>query len=70
MSKNNIYITYLYNSGFIAETEKHLMIFDFCLGVSDVNTINATVLKSKPYVTVFVSHAHRDHIFFRTIFQN
>ena len=40
MSKNNIYITYLYNSGFIAETEKHLMIFDFCLGVSDVNTIN------------------------------
>mgnify|MGYP000520812559 CR=1 FL=1 len=32
MSKNNIYITYLYNSGFIAETEKHLMIFDFCLG--------------------------------------
>lgn len=61
MLKNNIYITYLYNSGFIAETEKHLMIFDFCLGVSDVNTINATVLKSKPYVTVFVSHAHRDH---------
>ena len=26
-----------------------------------MNTINATVLKSKPYVTVFVSHAHRDH---------
>lgn len=65
MSKKTMKITYIYNSGFLVETENHLLIFDYCLDPRDSLTpayaLSTDVLKSKAHVTVFVSHGHRDH---------
>ncbi len=50
-------IDYLGHSGFLAETKRALLLFDFCKG-------DLSLLDGKPAekpLFVFVSHAHRDH---------
>lgn len=68
MKNYGIKINYLFNSGFIVETENHLLIFDYfkdspvsgeknrrngAIGKEDLNTDKGIV--------VFSSHSHRDH---------
>lgn len=47
-------VTYLYNSGFIVELEKHILIFDYYQG-------KIPKLDSAKSVYVFISHFHYDH---------
>lgn len=47
-------ITYLYNSGFIVELEKHILLFDYFKG-------KLPKLDSNKALYVFVSHLHYDH---------
>jgi len=52
MENQNIRIKYLCHSGFLVETDKHLLVFDLCRGDIDLGD-------KKTYV--FASHAHSDH---------
>lgn len=68
MSSKIARITYLYNSGFSVETENQLLIFDYCLMNSakeqkrlTTGVVGKEDLMSKPSVTVFASHGHKDH---------
>lgn len=63
MLENVLRITYLYNSGFLVETENHVLIFDYCLASTPdpTNQIIENALKRKAFITVFVSHGHSDH---------
>ncbi|UZT81120.1 MBL fold metallo-hydrolase [Caproicibacterium sp. BJN0003] len=61
----NTKIWYLYNSGFVVETEDHLLIFDDCThptagGTFDQGFVDESVLPKKDTI-VFVSHSHLDH---------
>ena len=47
-------ITYLYNSGFIVELEKHILLFDYFKG-------KLPKLDPNKALYVFVSHLHYDH---------
>lgn len=47
-------ITYLYNSGFIVELEKHILLFDYFKGTIP------SLDPSKP-LYIFISHFHHDH---------
>ena len=47
-------VTYLFNSGFVVELEKHILIFDYFKGAIDH-------LDPHKKVYVFSSHRHEDH---------
>ncbi len=47
-------VTYLFNSGFVVELEKHILIFDYFKGAIDH-------LDPHKKVYVFSSHRHKDH---------
>ncbi len=52
MADQQILIQYLYHSGFMVETPKHILIFDYYKGPVDFG--------NKPII-VFCSHSHADH---------
>ena len=58
-------LTYIFHSGFVLETEKSILVFDYWLDPSGV--IGGVLKKDKP-VYVFSSHFHEDH-FTRAIFE-
>ena len=47
-------VTYLFNSGFVVELERHILIFDYFKGA-------IPPLDKNKAVYVFVSHEHKDH---------
>lgn len=51
-------LTYIFHSGFVLETEKSILIFDYWL---DVSGIVPPFLKKDKHVYVFSSHFHEDH---------
>ncbi len=51
-----ITIKYLYHSGFLVETDKNLLIFDYYQG-----TAESLVTKSSKNIFIFSSHNHPDH---------
>ena len=51
-------ITYLFNSGFILETDNWAMIFDYYL---DEHNLVLPAIENKREVYFFASHAHFDH---------
>lgn len=68
MSNFEVKINYLYNSGYIVETEKYFLIFDYYRdGVSEKNDENIDILTRLQNVVrdkrifVFSSHSHEDH---------
>lgn len=68
MEKYNIKITYLFNSGFLIETQKYLLIFDYYLDSVDEgerNICNGVItekeLSTNKKILVFISHGHEDH---------
>lgn len=68
MIKRDIKINYLYNSGFIIETENYILIFDYYLDISpgyrkskNKGTIGEEDIKKNKKVLVFSSHSHEDH---------
>ena len=58
-------LTYIFHSGFVLETEKSILIFDYWL---DLNGVVPSFLKKDKPVYVFSSHFHEDH-FNSTIFE-
>ena len=58
-------LTYIFHSGFVLETEKSILIFDYWLDPCDV--VPPFLNKDKP-VYVFSSHFHEDH-FNKAIFE-
>ena len=58
-------LTYIFHSGFVLETEKSILIFDYWL---DMSGIVPPFLKKDKHVYVFSSHFHEDH-FTRAIFE-
>ena len=66
---SNARITYLYHSGFVVETQNHVLVFDYYLddvdagkkrGI-DAGVISLSDLPKNKKITVFVSHNHGDH---------
>lgn len=53
-------VTYLYHSGFMVETNKTFLIFDYYTADGKFSTIDSSVFGDKN-VFVFVSHSHQDH---------
>lgn len=53
MQNQHLRVEYIYHSGFVVESEKHLLVFDYFQGAVNLN-------KGKP-IYVFSSHAHADH---------
>jgi hypothetical protein len=51
-------LTYIFHSGFVLETEKFILIFDYWL---DLNGVLPPFLKKDKPVYVFSSHFHEDH---------
>ena len=51
-------LTYIFHSGFVLETEKSILIFDYWL---DLNGVVSPFLKKDKPVYVFSSHFHEDH---------
>lgn len=52
----NIKIKYLYHSGFIVETDKNLLLFDYYQGMAE------HLIKASPKsIYIFCSHSHPDH---------
>lgn len=51
-------ITYLYNSGFIVETDRYVLVFDYYL--DKTNCLPEIIQKNK-VIYFFVSHSHYDH---------
>ena len=51
-------LTYIFHSGFVLETDKSILIFDYWL---DLNGVVPTFLKKDKPVYVFSSHFHEDH---------
>ena len=58
-------LTYIFHSGFVLETDKSILIFDYWL---DLNGVVPPFLKKDKPVYVFSSHFHEDH-FNRAIFE-
>jgi L-ascorbate metabolism protein UlaG (beta-lactamase superfamily) len=68
MENYNFIITYLYNSGFLIETEEHYLIFDYYKDTVDAGDrniyngiININDLKTQKDIYVFITHNHGDH---------
>ena len=51
-------LTYIFHSGFVLETDKSILIFDYWL---DLNGVVPPFLKKDKPVYVFSSHFHEDH---------
>ena len=51
-------LTYIFHSGFVLETEKSILIFDYWM---DLNGVVPPFLKKDKPVYVFSSHFHEDH---------
>lgn len=75
MSTFKVGITYFFNSGFVIETQKYCLIFDFYLEQARTeasstggNMIEDRLMQTGKKIFVFVSHSHADH-FNPTIFQ-
>ena len=51
-------LTYIFHSGFVLETEKSILIFDYWL---DLNGVVPPFLKKDKPIYVFSSHFHEDH---------
>jgi len=60
-------VTYLYHSGFMVETAKTCLVFDYYTVNGKFDNIDLTSFKNKN-VFVFVSHSHQDH-FDKKIFE-
>ena len=67
MKNYGIIITYLFNSGFIVETEKHLLLFDYYKDQTNQGSqeqskrVEKKILATDKKVFIFVSHRHKDH---------
>lgn len=68
MSKYNIKINYLFNSGFLIQTKNYCLIFDYYLdsvdeGQRDISNgvITEKDLNTNKKLLVFTSHGHEDH---------
>lgn len=57
MGNLHIKIKYLYHSGFIVETDKNLLLFDYYQG----EEVESLVKMTKKNVFIFCSHSHPDH---------
>ena len=62
-----IQVTYFHHSGFMVETEKHCLIFDYFTENEKYNFIDISKYSDKK-IFVFVSHFHQDH-YDRVIFE-
>ncbi len=51
-------LTYIFHSGFVLETEKSILIFDYWM---DIAGVVPPFLKKDKHVYVFASHFHEDH---------
>ena len=51
-------LTYIFHSGFVLETEKSILIFDYWM---DPGNVMESVLQSEIPLYVFSSHFHEDH---------
>lgn len=60
-------VTYLYHSGFMVETNKTCLVFDYYTVDGKFDNIDIAAFKNKN-VFVFVSHSHQDH-FDKRIFE-
>lgn len=58
-------LTYIFHSGFVLETEKSILIFDYWM---DPGNVLESVFQSKKPLYVFSSHFHEDH-FTREVFE-
>ena len=58
-------LTYIFHSGFVLETEKSILIFDFWM---DLVGVVPPFLKKVKHIYVFASHFHEDH-FNKAIFE-
>ena len=58
-------LTYIFHSGFVLETEKSILVFDYWM---DPGNVMEAVLQSDKPLYVFSSHFHEDH-FTREIFK-
>ena len=58
-------LTYIFHSGFVLETEKSILIFDYWM---DPGNVMESILQSKKPLYVLSSHFHEDH-FTREIFE-
>ncbi|MDQ7092889.1 MBL fold metallo-hydrolase [Desulfosporosinus sp. PR] len=56
MGTPTIRIKYLYHSGFLVETDLHLLIFDYYQGA-----VQQIIKESPKKIVVFCSHSHPDH---------
>lgn len=58
-------ITFLYHSGFLVETQRHILLFDYYLDTPKGGGLSEGVFTARQWrdkdVLVFVSHAHSDH---------
>ena len=58
-------ITFLYHSGFLVETRRHILLFDYYLDTPKGGGLSDGVFSPRQWrekdVLVFVSHAHSDH---------
>lgn len=68
MKITDVKINYLYNSGFVVETENNLLIFDYYLDDAPENDkcinngyISNSTLTTNKKIIVFSSHSHFDH---------
>ncbi len=62
----SIKITHLFHSGFIAETKKHTLVFDYFNYEGNINfnldgILSSNYFADKENVFVFVTHGHGDH---------
>lgn len=53
-------VTYLHHSGFLVETKKNVMLFDYYTEGGKLDQLMPSDYAPKPFY-VFVSHAHEDH---------
>lgn len=51
-------LTYIFHSGFVLETKKSILIFDYWL---DPGNVVPQFLQNKKPLYVFASHFHEDH---------
>jgi L-ascorbate metabolism protein UlaG (beta-lactamase superfamily) len=58
-------LTYIFHSGFVLETERTILVFDYWM---DPANVMESVLQSEKPLYVFSSHFHEDH-FTRDIFE-
>ena len=65
LSESIMTLTYIFHSGFVLETKKSILIFDYWL---DPSGVVPSFLKKKKLVYVFSSHFHEDH-FNKAIFE-